>query len=65
MTYDDVKKVVIPNGIDTKIYEVVTNSGNYYKVASRTVLGANKKISKYEGKNVKILSINTIGEGML
>lgn len=65
MTYDDVKKIEIPNGLDTKIYEVITDTGNCYKVASRTVLGANKKISKYEGKNVKILSINTIGEGML
>ena len=65
MTYDDVKLVNIPNGEDTKIYDIITDTGNHYKVASRTVLGANKKIAKYEGRNVKILSINTIDWGLL
>lgn len=65
MTYDDVKMVNIPNGEDVKIYDIITDTGNRYKVASKTVLGANRKISRFEGKQVRILSINTIGEGLL
>lgn len=65
MTYDDIKTMKIPNGNDVKIYDIITDTGNRYKVASKTVLGANRKISRFEGKQVRILSINTIEEGLL
>lgn len=65
MTFDDVKKVDIEQGKDTKIYDIITDKGDRYLVASRTVLGANTKLNKWEKRQVKILSINTILEGVL
>lgn len=65
MTLDDAKRVEIEQGKDTKIYDIITDKGERYLVSSRTVLGANTKLNKWEKRQVKILSINTILEGVL
>lgn len=65
MTYDDVKKIKIPLGQDVAIFEVITNTGNSYLVASKSVDGAKKKVVRYEGKNLTFISIIEKERGIL
>ena len=65
MTYDEVKKIKIPLGQDVAIFEVITNTGNSYLVASKSVDGAKKKVVRYEGKNLTFISIIEKERGIL
>lgn len=65
MTYDDIKKVEIPLGQDVIIFDVITNTGNRYLIASRSVDGAKKKLVRHEGKNSAIISITEKERGIL
>lgn len=65
MTYNDVKEISIPMGKDTVIFDVITNTGNKYLVASRSTEGARKKVCKFEEKNITFISIKEIMRGVL
>lgn len=65
MTYDDVKRVEIPFGKDSKLFEIITSDGELYHVFSKTTDGAKLKLNRYLGKSVNIVYIQTLERGVL
>lgn len=65
MNYDNLKKINIPIGLDTVLYDVITKDGNRYLVASKSPDGVRKKIIRYEGKNANIVSLIEVKRGIL